>query len=69
MIQDREKRLKALAEEFRDCQDVLFAIGDKNRQSIATSRISSPESLEGCKNFERHQPGDDEFLFPGPKPE
>jgi DNA-binding transcriptional ArsR family regulator len=41
MIQDREKRLKALAEEFRDCQDVLFAIGDKNRQSIIIALIDA----------------------------
>lgn len=41
MLQDREKRLAALAAEFRDCQDVLFAIGDKTRQAIIITLIDA----------------------------
>ncbi|MFB0920198.1 MAG: metalloregulator ArsR/SmtB family transcription factor [Oscillospiraceae bacterium] len=41
IIEDREERLSSLAENFRDCQDVLFAIGDKTRQSIIIALIDA----------------------------
>lgn len=41
IIKDREQRLKALAEDFLECQDVLFAIGDKTRQSIIIALIDA----------------------------
>ena len=40
-MKDREKRLADLAAQFRDCQDVLFAIGDKTRQSIIIALIDA----------------------------
>lgn len=41
ILNDREKRLTGLAEDFRECQDVLFAIGDKTRQSIIIALIDA----------------------------
>ena len=41
IIENREERLTSLAENFRDCQDVLFAIGDKTRQLIIIALIDA----------------------------
>lgn len=41
IIEDREERLSSLAENFRECQDVLFAIGDKTRQLIIIALIDA----------------------------
>jgi DNA-binding transcriptional ArsR family regulator len=41
IIEDREARLSALAVDFWECQDVLFAIGDKTRQSIIIALIDA----------------------------
>ena len=41
ILNDREKRLTGLAEDFRECQDVLFAIGDKTRQLIIIALIDA----------------------------
>ena len=41
IIEDREERLTSLAEDFRVCQDVLFAIGDKTRQLIIIALIDA----------------------------
>lgn len=41
ILKNREERLVDLAKNFRECQDVLFAIGDKNRQSIIIALIDA----------------------------
>jgi DNA-binding transcriptional ArsR family regulator len=41
MIKNREERLDALAAEFQDCQEVLFALGDKTRQLIIIALIDA----------------------------
>ncbi len=41
IIEDREERLTSLAKDFRECQDVLFAIGDKTRQLIIIALIDA----------------------------
>ena len=41
IIEDRRERLNALGEEFKECQDVLFALGDLTRQLIVLTLIEA----------------------------
>ncbi|QQP10338.1 winged helix-turn-helix transcriptional regulator [Lysinibacillus agricola] len=43
---DKQKQLKKLAEEFRECSKALAAIGDETRQSIIIALIEGESESE-----------------------
>ncbi|MEO3944865.1 metalloregulator ArsR/SmtB family transcription factor [Gorillibacterium sp. CAU 1737] len=46
---DRQERLKNLAEEFKECNKALAAIGDLTRQSIIMALIDGEKACETGK--------------------